>query len=132
HGNEQLPTRKAVITTCHDLPIEYIIHARGPVWNGEKKEKQAELAETYNNCLLLAKEHSVTSIAFPSISTGIYHFPINLAAKVALKTVIDFLEKENFGDVVFRSEEHTSELQSRFDLVCRLLLEKKYQYNINF
>jgi len=100
-GNEQLPTGQAIITTGHDLPIEYIIHARGPVWNGEKKEKQAELAETYKNCLLLAKEHDVTSIAFPSISTGIYHFPINLAAKVALKTVIEFLEKENFGDVVF-------------------------------
>lgn len=100
-GNEQMPTGQAVITTGHDLPIEYIIHARGPVWNGEKKEKQAELAETYNNCLLLAKKHNVTSISFPSISTGIYHFPINLAAKVALKTVIDFLEKENFGDVVF-------------------------------
>src|SRR5690625_5591540 len=77
------------------------MHGRGHVWNRDKKEKQAELAETYKNCLLLAKEHDVTSIAFPSISTGIYHFPINLAAKVALKTVIDFLKKEEFGDVIF-------------------------------
>ena len=100
-NSEQLPTGQAIITGGHDLPVKYIIHARGPVWNGEKEEKQKELADTYQNCLILAKEHDVTSVAFPSISTGIYHFPINLAAQVALKTVIDFLKKEDFGDVVF-------------------------------
>ncbi len=100
-NNEQMPTGQAIITSGHDLPVKYIIHARGPVWNGEKEERQAELASTYQSCLTLAKEHDATSIAFPSISTGIYHFPINLAAKVALKTVVDFLKKEDFGDVVF-------------------------------
>lgn len=100
-NNEQLPTGQAIITSGFDLPVQYIIHTRGPVWNGEKDESEAELAETYKNCLLLAKEHDVTSIAFPSISTGIYHFPINLAAHVALKTVVDFLKQEDFGDVVF-------------------------------
>src|SRR5699024_2074033 len=100
-NNEQLPTGQAIITSGFDLPVQYIIHTRGPVWNGEKDESEAELAETYKNCLLLAKEHDVTSIAFPSISTGIYHFPINLAAHVALKTVVDFLKKDDVGDVVF-------------------------------
>ena len=100
-NNEQMPTGQATITSGHDLPVKYIIHARGPVWNGEKEERQRELAETYKSCLLLAKEHDVTSIAFPSISTGIYHFPINLAAKVALKTAVDFLKQEDFGDIVF-------------------------------
>lgn len=100
-NNEQLPTGEAIITSAYDLPVKHIIHARGPVWNGEKEARQRELADTYQSCLSLAKEHGVTSIAFPSISTGIYHFPINLAAKVALKTVVDFLKEENFGDVTF-------------------------------
>lgn len=100
-NNEQLPTGQAVITSGYDLPVKHIIHARGPVWNGEKEASQAELAETYKSCLRLAKEHDITSIAFPSISTGIYHFPINLAAKVALKTAVDFLKEEDFGDLVF-------------------------------
>lgn len=100
-GNEQLPTGQAIITSGYDLPVKYIIHARGPVWDGDKEKSQSELAETYQSCLLLAKEHQVTSIAFPSISTGIYHFPINLAAKVALKTVVDFLKEVDFGDVIF-------------------------------
>lgn len=99
--SEQLPTGEAMITSGHDAPVKYIIHARGPVWDGEKEARQKELAKTYTNCLLLAKEHGVKSIAFPSISTGIYHFPINLAAKVALKTVVEFLQEGDFGDVTF-------------------------------
>jgi len=100
-NSERVPKGTAIITKGYDLPFEYIIHAVGPVWNGDKEEKQAELAETYKSCLSLAKEYNITSIAFPSLSTGIYQFPINLAAEAAIKTVVDFLKEEDFGDVTF-------------------------------
>lgn len=100
-NNEQAPKGQAIITGGYNLPVKHIIHAVGPIWNGNTEEKQAKLTETYKNCLYLAKEHNVKSIAFPSLSTGIYQFPINLAAEVALRTTVDFLKEEDFGDVVF-------------------------------
>jgi O-acetyl-ADP-ribose deacetylase (regulator of RNase III) len=95
-------TGEAVITTGGKLPAKYVIHTVGPVWNGDKKEKEYLLANSYRNSLMLAAENNITSIAFPNISTGIYHFPKDKAARIAVDTVNDFLnENETIYEVVF-------------------------------
>ena len=78
---------EAVITRAGRLPARHVIHTVGPVWNGGQKREQELLANCYRNCLLLAEEHRLTSIAFPGISTGIYHFPKGRAAEIAINTV---------------------------------------------
>lgn len=88
-------TGEAVITTGGNLPAKYVIHTVGPVWNGDKAEKEQLLADSYNNSLKLAVANGVKTIAFPNISTGIYHFPKDKAAKIAIKTVKDFLEEND-------------------------------------
>lgn len=95
-------TGEAVITTGGKLPAKYIIHTVGPVWNGDKNEKEKLLEKSYNNSLMLAVDNKITSIAFPNISTGIYHFPKEIAARIAIKTVSDFLdENQTIEKVVF-------------------------------
>src|SRR5688572_31238497 len=79
----------------------------GPVYSGDGKGKAEQLASCYRNALSLAAEKGLKTVAFPAISTGVYGYPPAEAARVS------------------RSEEHTSELQSQSNLVCRLLLEKK-------
>ena len=81
---------EAVITTAGNLPSKYVIHTVGPVWNGDKEEKKQLLATCYKNSLQLAEKHQLKSIAFPNISTGIYRFPKNEAAKIAIETVKQF------------------------------------------
>lgn len=90
-----LPTGKAVITTGGNLKARYVIHTVGPVWRGGKSGEPELLAEAYRNSLALAVLKGLKTIAFPSISTGAYGYPIQEACKVALKTVKEFLEKED-------------------------------------
>jgi O-acetyl-ADP-ribose deacetylase (regulator of RNase III) len=86
-----LPTGQAVITTAGKLPAKHVIHTVGPIY-GHKPDREAELlASCYQNSLLLARQHGVTSIAFPSISTGVYGYPKSEAAKIASATIKDFL-----------------------------------------
>lgn len=95
-------TGEAVITNGGNLPAKYVIHTVGPVWNGDKAEKEQLLANSYNNSLKLAVANGVKSIAFPNISTGIYHFPKDKAAAIAVATVQDFLnENDSIDEVVF-------------------------------
>lgn len=97
---EYLPTGDAVITKGYNLPAKHVIHTVGPIWNEAERETQMkQLMNCYSNSLTLAKEKGLTSIAFPSISTGAYRFPVDLAARVALGTIVKFLEKESFGSV---------------------------------
>ena len=91
---------EAVITTAGNLPSKYVIHTAGPVWNGDKEEKKQLLATCYKNCLQLAEKHQIKSIAFPNISTGIYHFPKNEAAKIAIETVRKF-PVESIEEITF-------------------------------
>lgn len=86
------PTGKAVITTGGNLPAQYIIHTVGPVWNGGKSGEAALLASCYRESLQLAVENEVESIAFPSISTGVYGYPTEKAAAEALSTIRDLAE----------------------------------------
>lgn len=89
------PTGEAVITTAGRLPAKYVIHTVGPVWNGGHKKETEKLAGCYRNSLQLAVDNGVKTIAFPNISTGIYHFPKAQAAKIAVKTIRDFLAQED-------------------------------------
>lgn len=84
-------TGEAVITTAGKLNAKFVIHTVGPVWNdGNRNEVQA-LTNCYRNSLKLAVENNCGTIAFPCISTGIYKFPVELAAKVAVRTINEFL-----------------------------------------
>jgi O-acetyl-ADP-ribose deacetylase (regulator of RNase III) len=95
-------TGEAVITTAGNLPAKYVIHTVGPVWNGGNKNEESLLASAYRNSLLLAAENEVKTIAFPNISTGVYGFPKQKAAEIAVQTVRDFLkEKSGIEKVVF-------------------------------
>ena len=89
---EGCPTGSAVISGAGDLPTRYVIHAVGPVWSGGHHGEADLLAGAYCRCLELAIEHDCQSIAFPSLSTGAYRYPVDRAARVALQTVIDFLQ----------------------------------------
>ncbi|HSE18031.1 MAG TPA: O-acetyl-ADP-ribose deacetylase [Pyrinomonadaceae bacterium] len=89
-----LPTGQAVITTGGNLPARHVIHTVGPIY-GRQPERDAELlAACYQNSLLLARQHGVTSIAFPSISTGAYGYPKPEAAKISSITIRDFLNAD--------------------------------------
>ncbi|MNL38871.1 O-acetyl-ADP-ribose deacetylase [compost metagenome] len=94
-------TGEAVITTAGNLPSKYVIHTVGPVWNGDKGEKSKLLADCYTNSLNLAIQNGIKSIAFPNISTGIYHFPKDKAAEIAVRTVKDFDRSDEIEKVVF-------------------------------
>lgn len=86
-------TGEAVITTAGNLPANYVIHTVGPVWNGGNNKEREKLAHCYTNSLQLAVANSCKSVAFPSISTGVYRFPKDQAAQIAVRTVSDFLEQ---------------------------------------
>jgi O-acetyl-ADP-ribose deacetylase (regulator of RNase III) len=92
---------EAVITTAGNLPSKYVIHTVGPVWNGDKEEKSELLAHCYQNSLNLAIENGIKTIAFPNISTGIYHFPKDKAAEIAIKTLKAFNKKLEIDKVIF-------------------------------
>ena len=83
---------QARITKGYRLPAEYIIHTPGPVWNGGKKNEEQLLRSCYQSCLKLAAENGCKRIAFPSISTGIYRFPLEKASVIAVGTILEFLK----------------------------------------
>ena len=89
----RLPTGKAVITTAGNMRAKYVIHTVGPVWEGGGQNEPALLASAYRESLELAEKNGVSSLAFPSISTGAYGYPVDKAARVAVKEVISFLKK---------------------------------------
>jgi O-acetyl-ADP-ribose deacetylase len=89
-----LPTGQAVITTGGNLPAKYVIHTVGPIYGREPERESELLAACYQNSLLLARQYGVSSIAFPSISTGVYGYPKSEAAKIASATVKHFLSAD--------------------------------------
>jgi O-acetyl-ADP-ribose deacetylase (regulator of RNase III) len=84
-------TGQAKITKGYDLPAKYVIHAVGPIWRGGKAREDELLRDCYMNSLNLAEQHGVKSIAFPSISTGAYRFPIRRGAQIATSVVRGYL-----------------------------------------
>ena len=86
------PTGEARITTGGNLTAKYVIHTVGPVYSGGKRREAELLASAYKNSLSLASQYKLKSVAFPSISTGAYGYPVNEAAIIALKTVMNYLK----------------------------------------
>ena len=86
-----LPTGQAVLTTGGNLPANYVIHTVGPIFGHDPERESELLAACYQNSLLLARQHQVSSIAFPSISTGIFGYPKPEAARISSRTVKNFL-----------------------------------------
>ena len=85
-------TGKAKITGAYRLPCDYVIHTPGPIWQGGGCGEGELLASCYRSCLELAEENGIRSVAFPSISTGIYAFPVREAAKIAVATVKQYIQ----------------------------------------
>ena len=115
---------QAVITKAGDLPSKYVIHTVGPIWYGGKRNEKNQLEDSYRNSLQLAVENNCKTIAFPNISTGIYRFPKDEAAKIAVETVIKFIiTSDKIEKVIFICFEDDNfnyikqELISQIDLV---------------
>ena len=89
HGCE---TGRAKITKGYRLPAKHVIHTPGPVWHGGNKGEAELLASCYRSCLELASENGCRTVDFPSISTGVYHFPLDKAAAIATKTIKEYLD----------------------------------------
>ncbi len=96
----RLPAGEAVITTAGRLPARHVIHTVGPVWSGGRRGEDETLASAWRNSLALAREHALRTIAFPAISTGVYRFPVDRAARIALDTVRAELEAHGGFDAV--------------------------------
>lgn len=88
HGCE---TGQAKLTKGYRLPAQYVIHTPGPVWRGGGQGEAALLVSCYRSCLTLAEDHGIETVDFPSISTGVYGYPLAQAAAVALRAIMDFL-----------------------------------------
>lgn len=103
-------TGQAKITMGYNLKAKHIIHTVGPVWHGGFSDETALLASCYQSCLELAREQKIRSIAFPGISTGVYGFPKELAATIAVTETRRFLEKNNYPErvifVTFSDSDH--------------------------
>ncbi len=100
-------TGQAKITKAYNLPCDYVIHTVGPIWNGGRNREGELLADCYFHSMQVALDNGIRRIAFPSVSTGVYHFPVELAAKIAVRTVAEFLNRN----------------QDKFDLVMWVLFD---------
>ncbi len=89
----RLPPGRAVLTGAGRLPCRHVIHTVGPIWQGGTRDEAATLRSCYTSSLALAERHGLTSIAFPSISTGAYGYPVEQAARIAVRAVRETLEQ---------------------------------------
>ncbi len=114
----RLPTGEAVITTAGNMPSKYVIHTVGPVWHGGTRGEPELLRNCYINSLKIAKEHNLKTVAFPSISTGVYGYPVDKAAKVAVKAVVDFVREnpDTFDEIIFCGYDPYTEKQYATEL----------------
>ena len=94
-------TGEAKITKGYALPARWVIHTVGPVWRGGNNQEDEKLANAYRNCLTLARQYGVKTAAFPSISTGVYSFPIERACRIALSETRLFLQTNDLPVKVF-------------------------------
>ena len=94
------PTGEAKATKAYRLPCRYVIHTPGPIWRGGKANEDQLLASCYRNCLAQASALGCKTVAFPSISTGVYHFPLQRAAHIAIQTIWEYLQAHSDIQVV--------------------------------
>lgn len=85
------PTGEAKVTKGYGLPAKWVIHTVGPIWRGGNNQEELLLARCYQNSLALAEKQGIKTIAFPSISTGVYGFPVERASRIALREIEEFL-----------------------------------------
>lgn len=102
-------TGEAKLTKGYNLPCDYVIHTVGPIWHGGTNKEPKLLASCYYNSLKVAVENGIKTIAFPSISTGVYHYPVDKAAEVAVGTVKRFMD----------------ECSGKIDTVCWVLFDDR-------
>lgn len=95
------PTGEAKITKGYRLPAHYIIHTVGPIWQGGNHGEKQLLAHCYQNSLQLAYDHKITSLAFPAISCGVYGYPIQQAAKIAVQEISSFIASHEFPKTIY-------------------------------
>lgn len=88
-------TGRAKITKGYRLPAKYVIHTPGPIWRGGGRNEEELLRSCYTSCLELAAEYGCRSVAFPSISTGVYHFPLEKAAPIAVDAITEFCKQNS-------------------------------------
>src|SRR5215470_5912025 len=114
------PTGDAVITNAGQLPARYVIHAVGPIWHGGQRREAEQLARAYEKSLAVSVAHQCHSVAFPSLSTGAYGYPVALAAQTALSTVIAFLREHQQPScvrfVLFDSRTYTAYAAAREEM----------------
>jgi O-acetyl-ADP-ribose deacetylase (regulator of RNase III) len=115
------PIGDAVITTGGDLKARHVIHAVGPVWRGGDEHEPELLASAYRRSLEVAVQHGLKSISFPSISTGAFVYPMRLAAPIALKTIIEFLEHTPHNLDEVRMVLYTREEDTAYTVFARAL-----------
>ena len=119
------PTGEAEITTGGNLPAKHVIHTVGPVWHDGSRKEPELLRNAYKNSLMQAEENNLASIAFPSISTGAYRYPIDRASRIALSTTIEHLKgKTNIKTARFVLF-GTSALEAYKTALQKLLAEDK-------
>ncbi|HPP05691.1 MAG TPA: O-acetyl-ADP-ribose deacetylase [Spirochaetota bacterium] len=99
----RLPTGEAVITSGGNMKVKFVIHTVGPIWNGGSNNEEKLLANSYYNSLKIATENNIKTIAFPSISTGVYGYPIEKASIIAINTVKKFITENDydFEEIIF-------------------------------
>lgn len=94
-------TGKAKLTNGYHLKADYVIHTPGPIWQGGRNGEELLLQSCYQSCLEIARDQGISSISFPSISTGVYRFPLEAAAKIAISTILAFLKENTFPAEVY-------------------------------
>lgn len=115
-------TGEAKITKGYRLSAKYVIHTVGPVWQGGGNDEDRLLADCYKNALKVAAEYNIKTIAFPSISTGVYHFPVDRAAKIAIQEILGFIkDREDIEKVtmVCYSDDTYQEYLTAYDNAMR-------------
>ncbi len=126
---EGCATGEAKITRGYDLPAKWVIHTVGPIWNGGEHGEDKLLGQCYLNSLKLAVENEIKTIVFPSISTGVYHFPIARAAKIAIRAIHNFLlhnnEIEKVIIVCYNDEAFSRYTESLNQLISNSMNEAK-------
>ena len=94
------PTGEAKITPGYNLPAKWIIHTVGPIWRGGKSKEDEYLAQCYQSCFNLVEKKQLKTVAFPSISTGAYGYPLGPATKIAITETKKFLKRSNFVEKI--------------------------------
>jgi len=94
------PTGQAKITRGFQLPAKWVIHTVGPVWRGGNYKEDEYLTQCYQSCFTLIEKHLLKTVAFPSISTGVYRFPLERATEIAITETLNFLKRNNFVEKI--------------------------------